>query len=156
RLILANNKFKARILRLLLCLCVSVVVAVAEDNPADQLARDIFRELIEINTSDSAGNTTTAAEAMAVRLRAAGLPEADVHVLGPNPRKGNLVARYRGAGQRKPMLLLAHLDVVEARRDDWSIDPFKFLDRDGFFWGRGTTDDKAMAAAWIAALIHFR
>jgi acetylornithine deacetylase/succinyl-diaminopimelate desuccinylase-like protein len=130
--------------------------ALADDSAQDQLARDIFRELIEINTTDSSGNTTKAAEAMALRLKNAGFPEGDVHVFGPDPRRGNLVARYRGAGRRKPLLLLAHLDVVEARRDDWSVDPFKFLERAGFFWGRGSTDDKAMAAAWIAAFIRFR
>jgi acetylornithine deacetylase/succinyl-diaminopimelate desuccinylase-like protein len=154
RSILERSKRRVTAL-VLLCLCVSVFVALAEDNP-DSLARDIFRELIEINTTDSVGNTTTAAEAMAARLKAAGFPENDVQVLGPNPRKGNLVARYRGSGARKPLLLLAHLDVVEARRDDWSIDPFKFLERDGYFWGRGTTDDKAMATSWIAAFIHLR
>jgi acetylornithine deacetylase/succinyl-diaminopimelate desuccinylase-like protein len=141
-----------------LCALVFVPIALfafAEDN-ADRLARDIYRELIEINTTDSAGNTTAAAEAIAARLRAAGFPDADVQVLGPNPRKGNLVARYRGAGLRKPLLLLAHLDVVEARREDWSIDPFKFLEKDGYFWGRGATDDKAMAAAWVAALLRFK
>jgi acetylornithine deacetylase/succinyl-diaminopimelate desuccinylase-like protein len=130
--------------------------ALADDSAQDQLARDIFRELIEINTTDSSGNTTKAAEAMALRLKNAGFPEGDVHVFGPDPRRGNLVARYHGAGRRKPLLLLAHLDVVEARRDDWSVDPFKFLERAGFFWGRGSTDDKAMAAAWIAAFIRFR
>jgi acetylornithine deacetylase/succinyl-diaminopimelate desuccinylase-like protein len=77
-------------------------------------------------------------------------------VVGPNPRKGNLVARYRGTGQRKPLLLVAHLDVVEAPRQEWSIDPFKFLEREGYFWGRGTTDDKAMAAVWIASFIRLR
>src|SRR5499427_2069533 len=136
---------------------VLIVLAVLADDSADnQLARDIFRELIEINTSDSIGDTTKAAQAMAVRLKDAGFPDADVQVLGPHDRKGNLVARYRGAGRRKPLLLVAHLDVVEARRDDWSVDPFKFLERDGFFWGRGSTDDKAMAAAWIATFIRFR
>src|SRR5689334_190877 len=109
-----------------------------------QLARDIFRELIEINTTDSAGNTTVAGEAMAERLKAAGLPEADIEVLGPDPRKGNLVARYHGTNRRKPLLLLAHLDVVEAVRSDWSLDPFKLTESNGYFWGRGTTDDKAM------------
>ena len=93
---------------------------------------------------------------MADRLKAAGFPETDIQVIGPNPRKRNLVARYRGAGQRKPLLLVAHLDVVEAPRQDWSVDPFKFLEREGYFWGRGTTDDKAMAAAWIAAFIRLR
>ena len=133
-----------------------LLLALADDSAHNQLARDIYRELIEINTTGSVGDTTKAAQAMAVRLKAAGFPEADVQVLGPNPRKGNLIARYRGAGQRKPLLLLAHLDVVEALKDDWSVDPFKFLEKDGFFWGRGTTDDKAMAAVWIATFIRYR
>lgn len=120
------------------------------------LARDIFEELININTTDSVGSTTKAAEAMAARLKAAGFPPADIQVLGPHPRKGNLVARLRGTGAKKPLLLLAHLDVVEAHREDWSIDPFKFLERDGYFYGRGTTDDKAMAAIWMANLIRFK
>ena len=93
---------------------------------------------------------------MAARLKAAGFPAADVQVLGPNPRKGNLVARYRGTGARKPILLLAHLDVVEARREDWSIDPFTFLEKDGYFYGRGTSDDKAMAARFVANLIRLK
>jgi acetylornithine deacetylase/succinyl-diaminopimelate desuccinylase-like protein len=132
------------------------VLAFAQFDAYNQLARDIYKELIEINTTDSVGNTTTAAEAMAARLKAAGFPASDVQVLGPNPRKGNLVARYRGTGHRKPMLLLAHLDVVEARREDWSLDPFKFTERDGYFYGRGSTDDKAMAAVWVATLIRFQ
>src|SRR5205814_979468 len=100
----------------LLCLCVFVVPAFSQDDVQNQLARDIYKELIEINTTDSVGNTTQAAEAMAVRLRASGFPEADIQVFGPNPRKGNLVVRYHGTGRRRPLLLLAHLDVVEARR----------------------------------------
>ncbi|CAN5811000.1 M20/M25/M40 family metallo-hydrolase [soil metagenome] len=121
-----------------------------------QLARDIFRELIEIDTTDSSGDTTEAAEAVARRLRAAGFSEGDVQVLGPHPRKGNLVARLRGSGARKPLLLLAHVDVVEAQRDEWSVDPFTFLECDGYFYGRGTTDDKAMAAIWVANLIRYQ
>jgi acetylornithine deacetylase/succinyl-diaminopimelate desuccinylase-like protein len=122
-----------------------------------RLAQDIFRELIEIDTTDTEhGNTTAAAEAMAARLRAAGFSSDDVRVLGPHPRKGNLVARLRGTGARPPILLLAHLDVVEARRDDWSFDPFVFREQDGFYYGRGTSDDKAMAAIWIANLIRYR
>ena len=121
-----------------------------------QLAHDIYQQLIEINTSDSVGNCTAAAEAMAARLKAVGFAVEDVKVLGPNPRKGNLVARLRGTGARKPMLLLAHLDVVEARREDWTFDPFKFLEKDGYYYGRGTADDKAMAAIFIANLIRFK
>ena len=123
---------------------------------ANQLARDIYKELVEINTTDSVGSTTKAAEAMAERLKAAGFPAADIQVLGPDPRKGNLVARFRGTGARKPLLLLAHTDVVEARREDWSFDPFTFLERDGFFYGRGTSDDKAMAASFVANLIRLK
>ena len=126
------------------------------DDATRQLARDIYKQLIEINTTDSIGSTTTAAEAMAARLRAAGFPPADVQVLGPNPRKGNLVARLRGSTQQKPILLVAHLDVVEAKREDWSLDPFKFTEQDGYYYGRGTSDDKAMASIFIANLIRYR
>ncbi|HEX4946772.1 MAG TPA: M20/M25/M40 family metallo-hydrolase, partial [Blastocatellia bacterium] len=125
-------------------------------SPARQLAEDIFRQLIEINTTDSVGNCTEAAEAMAARLKAAGFAAEDIKVLGPHPRKGNLVVRYRGTGARKPILLLAHIDVVEAKREDWSFDPFKFLEQDGYYYGRGTSDDKAMAAIFVANLIRFK
>ena len=121
----------------------------------DARAREIFKELIEINTTDSVGSTTKAADAMAARLKAAGFT--DVQVLGPDPRKGNLVLRWRAPSStaaRKPLLLLAHLDVVEAKREDWSFDPFVFLEKDGFFYGRGTSDDKAMAAQFVANLIR--
>jgi acetylornithine deacetylase/succinyl-diaminopimelate desuccinylase-like protein len=133
--------------------------AAAQDaSQYDRTARAIFKELIEINTTDSSGSTTKAADAMAARLKAAGFPDADVQVVGPNARKGNLVARLRGRGTGKPILLLAHLDVVEARKEDWSsdLDPFAFTERDGFFYGRGTTDDKAQAAIWIANLIRYK
>lgn len=123
---------------------------------ADQeLARSIFEQLIEINTTPS-GSTTEAADAMAARLLEAGFPSEDIHVVGPHPRRGNLVVRLRGDGSRQPILLLAHLDVVTALPEDWSVDPFKFLEDDGYYYGRGTTDDKAMAAIWIANLIRLR
>ena len=89
-------------------------------------------------------------------MKAAGFPAADVQVLGPDPRKGNLVARLHGSGARRPVLLLAHLDVVEAKREDWSFDPFTFLEKDGFFYGRGTSDDKSMAAQFVANLIRLK
>ncbi len=123
--------------------------------PTQALARDIFRELIGIDTTDEHGATTPAAEAIARRLREAGLPAADAQVIGPTPTKGNLVARLRGTGARRPLLLLAHLDVVEARREDWTVDPFTLLERDGFFYGRGAEDVKDGAAIMTANVIQF-
>jgi acetylornithine deacetylase/succinyl-diaminopimelate desuccinylase-like protein len=128
--------------------------AQAPEPPSRALARAIYEELIEIDTTHSSGSTTRAAEAVAARLRAAGVPEADVVVLGPSPAKGNLVARLRGSGAEPPLLLLAHLDVVEARREDWSVDPFTLLEQDGYFYGRGTMDDKAMAAIFTTWMIE--
>ena len=134
-----------------------VAMAQSSASAADSsAAREIYRELVEINTTDSEGDNTRAAEAMAARLRAAGFPDSDVRVLVPHERKGNLVARYRGTGQRPPILLLAHIDVVEASPSDWSVPPFTFLEQDGWYYGRGTSDDKAMAAIWIANLIRYR
>jgi len=129
----------------------------AQDNDAtNKLARDIYRQLIEINTTDSVGSTTVAAEAMAQRLRNAGYPASDVQVMGPNPRKGNLVARLRGTGARGPMLMICHLDVVEARREDWSMDPFQFIEKDGYFYGRGSGDIKDGDAILMAAMIRLK
>lgn len=124
--------------------------------PWQALARDVFEELIEINTTHSTGSTTDAAEAMATRLRLAGFRNEDIHVLGPHPAKGNLIARLRGTGEREPLLLLAHLDVVEAVPEDWSFDPFTFRELDDFFYGRGASDDKDMAAVWIVNLIRYK
>src|SRR4051812_8349103 len=105
----------------------------AQSGPNDARAREIYKELVQINTTDTpAGNVTKAAETVAAQLKAAGFPAADMQILGPDPRKGNLVFRYRGTGARKPVLLLAHLDVVEAKREDWSMDPFTFVEKDGF------------------------
>jgi acetylornithine deacetylase/succinyl-diaminopimelate desuccinylase-like protein len=147
-------------MRRLICLA-AVTFAVAslqgQSRAPDARAREILKQLIEINTTDTpAGNVTRAAEALAARLKAAGFPTADVLVVGPDTRKLNLVARYRGTGARKPLLLLAHLDVVEARREDWSFDPFVLLERDGFFYGRGTSDDKSMAAILTTNLLRFK
>ena len=122
----------------------------------NQLAHEIFKQLIEINTTDSAGNVTTAAEAMAVRLREAGFAESDVLVAGPNERKKNLVARLHGTGKRRPLLFIGHLDVVEARREDWTTDPFQFVEKDGFFYGRGTQDMKEGDAILMANFIRMK
>ena len=117
---------------------------------------EIFKELIETDTTHSTGDTTKAAEALARRFRAAGFPEADLQILGPTATNKNLLVRYHGTGVRKPVLLLAHLDVVEAKREDWSIEPFKLTEKDGFYYGRGTSDDKDGAAGLSAALIRLR
>src|SRR5437762_707624 len=135
--------------------------AAAQDglSSADRaLARDIFKQLIEINTTDSLGNTPRAARAMAQRLLAAGFPASDVRVLiGPDATHGNLVARYRGTGTGgRPIVVFAHLDVVPPRRSDWSVDPFTFLEKDGYFYGRGTTDDKVGDAVLIANFIRLQ
>ena len=122
----------------------------------EQLGRAIFKQLIEINTTDSVGSTTVAAEAMAQRLRDAGFPASDVVVLGPNDRKGNMVARYRGTGSGKPILLIGHLDVVEARREDWTTDPFQFIEKDGYFYGRGTQDMKEGDAIFVTDFIRLK
>jgi acetylornithine deacetylase/succinyl-diaminopimelate desuccinylase-like protein len=121
-----------------------------------QLARDIFKQLIEINTTDSVGSVTAAAQAMAQRFRDAGFPDSDIHLLGPNDRKQNLVVRLHGTGAHKPILLMGHLDVVEARREDWTIDPFQFVEKDGYFYGRGTQDMKSSDAVFVAVLIRFK
>ena len=121
-----------------------------------QLAFDVYKELVEIDTTTATGDTARAAEAMASRLRAAGFADADVHVFSPAPRKGNLVARLRGSGARKPILLLAHIDVVPANREDWSVEPFKLVEKGGYFYARGSSDDKYMAAAFVTNLIRYK
>ena len=131
------------------------------DPATKQLSRDIFQQLIEINTTDSVGSTTVAANAMAQRLLDAGFAKEDVVVLGPNERKGNLVARIHGfnsGGTRpaKPILLIGHLDVVEALRSDWTTDPFQFVEKDGYFYGRGTQDIKEGDAIFITTFIRLK
>jgi acetylornithine deacetylase/succinyl-diaminopimelate desuccinylase-like protein len=126
-------------------------------SPEHQAARDIFKQLIEINTTDTpAGNVTTAAEAMAERFRSAGFPAQDIHVDGPKPNKKNIVVRLHGRGAGKPILFIAHLDVVEALPQDWSMDPFKLNEVDGFFYGRGTSDIKQGDTILVANFIRLR
>lgn len=129
----------------------------ASPSPNERLAREVLAELIGINTTHDHGSTTPAAQAMARRLLAAGFPDSDVRVIGPSDKNNqNLVARLRGTGKRRPILLLAHLDVVEALRSDWSVDPFTLLERDGYFYGRGTSDIKDMAALFVAAMVRLK
>ena len=144
-------------------LLVALAAAAARAAPADAerasnaLAREMLEQLIAINTTDTPrGNVTAAAEAMAQRLHAAGFPAADVQVLGPSERKKNLIVRLRGTGERRPVLLMGHLDVVEARREDWSTDPFALVEKDGELYGRGTLDMKGPDAIMLAALIRLR
>jgi acetylornithine deacetylase/succinyl-diaminopimelate desuccinylase-like protein len=124
---------------------------------ADQAeARAIFAELIGINSTHDHGATTPAARAVARRVLRAGFPARDVHVVGPHPARMNVVVRLRGTGTRKPILLLAHLDVVEARRADWSVDPFTLTEKDAFFYGRGTSDIKDMGAIFVETLLRMK
>jgi len=122
-------------------------------DPNHKEAVDIFRELIDINTTDSVGSITDAAKAMQQRFLAAGFPASEMQLLGPNDRKQNLVVRYHGASGKKPILLIGHLDVVEARRDDWTTDPFQFLTKDGYYYGRGTQDMKESDAILVETLL---
>lgn len=132
-------------------------VTVADLEPHEVLARDILKELVETDTTDSRGDNTAAARAMRKRLLAAGFAEEDVEILAPAPRKGNLIARYLGQEPGlKPLLLLAHLDVVGADEQMWSRDPFAFAEEDGYFYGRGVSDDKDEAAIHVANLMRLR
>jgi acetylornithine deacetylase/succinyl-diaminopimelate desuccinylase-like protein len=142
------------------CLVVGILFAANNraqtSQPTNPLAREIFKQLVEINTTDSVGNVTTAADAMAARLRDAGFADKDVVVAGPNDRKKNLVAHIHGTGKRKPLLFIGHLDVVEARREDWTTDPFQFVEKDGYFYGRGTEDMKEGDAILITNFIRMK
>jgi acetylornithine deacetylase/succinyl-diaminopimelate desuccinylase-like protein len=120
-----------------------------------KLARDMLKELIEINTTSNYGSTK-AADALAARIKIAGFPSNDIQVIGPDLQHKNLVIRFRGNGKLKPVLFIAHLDVVEALRKDWSVDPFKFIEKDGYFYGRGTTDDKCDGVSFIVTLIRLK
>lgn len=135
---------------------VSLASGIAADAPENVLARSILKQLIEINTTDSVGSVTLASEAMARRFLDAGFPPADVQVLGPNERKKNLVVRLHGRGKHRPVLLIGHLDVVEARREDWATDPFKLVEQGGFFYGRGTLDMKDGDAIMVTTLIRLK
>ncbi|RFP08801.1 M20/M25/M40 family metallo-hydrolase [Duganella sp. BJB488] len=130
----------------------------ADLTPVRKQMREIYQELVETNTTNSTGSCTVAANKMAKRLKAAGFQDADLHLIVPpgGPAKGNLVARIKGDGSKKPLLLLAHIDVVEANRADWVRDPFKLVEEDGMFYARGASDDKAMAASFVANMIRYK
>jgi acetylornithine deacetylase/succinyl-diaminopimelate desuccinylase-like protein len=152
-----NGTYVAGMGLLVSLLCAAGLPAQSTRPEAEKkLAREIYKEFVEIQSGYTTGATTPVAEAAAARLKAAGFPAADIFVGGASPKKANLVVRLRGTGGGKPLLLLAHTDVVEAKREDWSFDPFQFIEKDGFFYGRGTGDDKAQAAAWIANLIQYK
>jgi len=141
-------------------LLLAAVPAVAADAlRPDQVAyRELFRELVETNTTLSSGSCTEAAEKMAARLHKAGMPDSDLHLfaLPEHPKEGGLVAVLPGSDPAaRPMLLLAHLDVVEAKRADWTRDPFTLVEEDGYFFARGVADDKAMASIWVDTLVRF-
>jgi acetylornithine deacetylase/succinyl-diaminopimelate desuccinylase-like protein len=139
-----------------LALVIAPGALAAQRSPDERAARALFAELIGINSTHDHGSTTRAARAVARRLLAAGFPAKDVVIAGPHPARQNLVARLHGTGARPPILLLAHLDVVEVRREDWSLDPFTLTEKDGYFYGRGTSDIKDMAAIYAQTLIALK
>lgn len=145
-----------RLPRFALVLLLLPSVLPAQTSPRDVEARAIFAELVGVNSTEAHGSTTPATEAVAGRLLAAGYPAADVQVVGPDSLHLNVVARLRGSGARRPILLLAHLDVVEALRDDWSLDPFTLTEKDGFFYGRGSSDIKDMAAIFTTTMLAMK
>ena len=129
----------------------------AQQTKWDSLARSLFKELVEINTTESAGSTLEASQAMAKRLKAFGFPDSDVVVLENAPKKGNLIVRLRGRNTgKKPILLLSHHDVVEAKAEDWTLPPFQFIEKDGTFFGRGVADDKDEGAIHLALIMRMR
>jgi acetylornithine deacetylase/succinyl-diaminopimelate desuccinylase-like protein len=156
-------KYRARLKPIIVVVCglcaqAAWPAASQRDAATREMAHDIFKQLIEINTTDSIGSTTVAAQAMGKRLLDAGFPKTDVVVIGPNDRKGNMVARYRGkpGSTLRPILIIGHLDVVEARREDWTTDPFKFVEQDGYFYGRGTQDMKEADAIAVTDFIRLK
>jgi len=130
----------------------------ADLTPVQQQMRSIYQELVETNTTNSVGSCTVAAQKMARRLKAGGFKDSELQILIPpgGPAKGNLIARLKGDGSKKPLLLLAHIDVVEAKREDWERDPFKLVEENGMFYARGSSDDKAMAASFVANMLRYK
>src|ERR1700735_4232116 len=138
----------------------SAFAAPPQDTPGgEQRFRELYKELVETNTSLSVGSCTLAADRMAPRLKAAGFPDSDLHPFAApdHPKEGGLVAVFPGRDPKlKAILLLAHLDVIEAKREDWTRDPFKLVEENGWFYGRGVSDDKAQAAIFADSMIRFK
>ncbi|MYM36996.1 M20/M25/M40 family metallo-hydrolase [Duganella sp. FT94W] len=139
-------------------LAVAAAAHGAELTPVQKQMRSIYQELVETNTTNSVGSCTLAAQKMAKRLKAGGFKDSELQMIIPpgGPKKGNLVARLKGDGSKKPLLLLAHIDVVEAKREDWERDPFKLVEENGMFYARGASDDKAMASAFVNNMILYK
>ncbi|HTP44776.1 MAG TPA: M20/M25/M40 family metallo-hydrolase, partial [Candidatus Acidoferrum sp.] len=152
--VIRNTMFTVATITLALAAGVAVAARASLDNETRELARRIFKQLVEINTTESVGSTTKAAEMLAGWLRGAGFADSDVQLVGPDSRHGNLVVRIHGTGVRPPVLFICHLDVVEARREDWSTDPFQFIEKDGYFYGRGTEDIKDGDAILVTDFIR--
>ena len=135
-------------------------ISAAQTPASDEAAfRALYQQLVEINTTRSVGSCTQAAEAMRAHLLAAGIAAADTQILAPpdRPQDGALIAVLHGRDRTaKPILLLAHIDVVEAKREDWARDPFKLIEENGWFYARGASDDKAMASVFTDSLVRLR
>jgi len=153
---------RVRFATLAILASVGVPVGLAQGTPSwtppdpatKELALSIYRQLININTTDSVGSVTAAAKAIQQRFLDAGFPASDIYVGGPNDRKENLVVRYHGSGAHPPILFIGHLDVVEARREDWTTDPFQFTEKDGYYYGRGTQDMKDGDAILVTTFLR--
>ncbi len=149
-------------MRLVTALVSTLIITVSSVQGAtlsddEQAFKDLYEQLVEINTTLSSGSCTEAAEAMAVQLKSSGIPEEDIHIIVPDewPKQGNLVAMLRGTSpENESILMLAHIDVVEAKREDWVRDPFTLIEEDGYFFGRGTADDKSMAAIFVDIMVR--
>jgi acetylornithine deacetylase/succinyl-diaminopimelate desuccinylase-like protein len=144
---------------LLVALLIAAPATAAELRPDQAQFRGLYKELVETNTTLSAGSCTLAAERMAARLQAAGYPQSDINVFSTpeHPKEGGLVAVLPGSDPKaKPILMLAHIDVVEAKRADWTRDPFTLFEEDGYFYGRGTSDDKAQGAIFTDAMVRLK
>jgi len=137
---------------------VALTAQAAELSPEQKQLRGIYQELVETNTTNSVGSCTLAAQRMAKHLKSAGYRDADMQILAPPgaPKKGNLVVRLKGDGSKKPLMLLAHIDVVEAKASDWVRDPFKLVEENGMFYARGSSDDKAMASVFVDTMMRFK